>query len=44
MLKFLIIYNSILKIGNFLNWDKLLPIILDPGLEIPFSLINLLMI
>ena len=40
MLKFLIIYNSILNMGKFINWDILLPIILDPCLRIPFCLIN----
>jgi hypothetical protein len=40
MLKFLIIYYSILKIGKFINWDKLSPIILDPCLLIPLFLIN----
>ncbi len=40
MLKFLIIYNSILNMGKILNWDKLLPIILDSCLLILFALIN----
>ncbi len=40
MLKFLIINYSILKIGKFINWDKLSPIILDPSLLIPLFLIN----
>ena len=35
MLKYLIIYNSILNMGKFINWDILLPIILDPCLLIP---------
>ncbi len=40
MLKFLIIYYLILKMGKFINWDILLPIILDPYLLIPLILIN----
>ncbi len=40
MLKFLVNYYSILKIGKFINWDILSPIILDPYLLIPLSLIN----
>jgi hypothetical protein len=40
LLKFLIIYYPILKMGKFLNWDILLPMILDPCLLIPFPLIN----
>ncbi len=39
MLKFLIIYYSILKMGKFINWDILSPIILDPCLLIPLFLI-----
>jgi hypothetical protein len=40
MLKFLIIYYSNLKMGKFINWDILSPIILDPCLLIPLYLIN----
>ena len=40
MLKFFILYISILKMGKFLNRDKLLPIILDSCLLILFALIN----
>ncbi len=40
MLKFLIIYYSILKMGKFINSEILLPIIVDPCLLIPLFLIN----
>ncbi len=40
MLKFRINYYPILKMGKFINWDILSPIILDPNLLIPLFLIN----
>ena len=41
VLKSWIIYYSILKLGKFINWEILSPIILDPYLLIPLFLINL---